>query len=341
MSDLELTPQKNYKKNFFPIVIGIVFVLVFTIISVRFIFQAKKANDELIASHIAKLDNIFKRINETCQISSFMHEKDHIDFLTVKNFTGSTIGSMHLVKPENWEGPYLDNNLVIEGKEYQIVHTKHGYFILPGDGVDLANGTIIGKSFSVTQDTDIEALMKDSRFLLSGNNVLAAHIQVDNILRKPNDETIAEHIRMLSEIFRRINKTCQITGFRHQKDHIDFLNVEKFSGSVIGSMNLKNPSGWQGPYLEKNLTIENKYYQIVSTKYGYFILPDNGVDLSNGQIIGRSLIITPETNIELLMRDPKALMSNNKVLAARIDTVKTDFAKLDKGDYLSENVDIN
>jgi hypothetical protein len=156
-----------------------------------------------------------------------------------------------------------------------------------------------------------------------------------------NDELIAEHIKKLSAIFRRINDCCKITGFRRQKDYIDFLNVVKFEGSMIGSMNLAQPQDWQGPYLEQNLSIEGKEYQIVVTKKGYYIIPGDGVKLANGQIIGNTLRVTYNTDIDALMRDPKALLSNDRPLAAKIETYQNPFQALaTKSDFLSEETEL-
>lgn len=312
------------KKHWAPIVVGVLFFLAFVFVTIRFLFQAQKLNDYLIADHIYQLDNIFSKINESCQIAGFKHQVDHVDFLTVKNFEGNTVGSMILVNPKNWAGPYLKSNLTIEGKEYRVVRTKKGYYIVPGNGVKLSNGIILGENLKINEDIDVENLIKDPKFLMAPNGKpLAAHIEVaENPFKKPNDDLIAEQIAKLGAIFRRINQSCQITGFRHQKDHIDFLNVKSFDGSIVGSMNLANPKGWEGPYLERNFTVEDKFYQVVSTKKGYYIIPDDGIDLSNGQILGQTLIINKDSDIEELLKNPKGLLSNGKQLAAKIETVK-------------------
>ncbi len=157
--------------------------------------------------------------------------------------------------------------------------------------------------------------------------------------RVANDELIADHVVQLQEIFKRINQTCQITGFRHEKDHIDFLNVISFAGTVIGPMNVLKPNNWQGPYVEESLTMNGKDYQLVSTKEGYYIVPGDGVKLSNGKIIGKTLIISPSSNIERMMRDPDALLSSNRALAGRIETYQTEFDKLTKTDFIDEEIE--
>lgn len=332
--------NKKENKIWIPVLIGFLFFVAFVFITVKFFFQASKSNDELISQHIQQLNEIFHQINNSCKILGFKHQKDHIDFLTVKEFEGSIIGSMVLEQPEKWQGPYLPKNLTISGKDYQIVRVKSGYYIVPPDGTLLANGQIIGKTIKFNPDTDIESMINNKKYLFSTGKVLAAYIETaENPLRKKNDELIAEHIEKLKNIFQKINKECQITGFRHEKDHIDFLNVKSFSGSIVGSMNLVYPEKWEGPYLKKNLTIDGKFYQIVRTKFGYYIIPDDGIDLANGQIVNETLIIKYDTNIDNLIVDPKGLMSNGRPLAAKIETVQNAFEVLDKGDFLDEEIE--
>ncbi len=155
-------------------------------------------------------------------------------------------------------------------------------------------------------------------------------------VRSANDELIAQQVVQLQQIFKRINDSCKITAFRHKKDHLDFLNVISFAGTVVGPMNLLEPQHWEGPYLEESLTVGGVEYQIVGTKSGYFIVPGDGVKLANGLVIGKTLMVTPQSNIERMMRDPQALMSNNKPLAAKIPMYQTVFDKLTKSDFVDE-----
>ncbi len=165
------------KKYWYGGIVAAIFLAIFAFISIKYIYQARRANDQMIAQHIEQLQGIFKSINDTCKINGFRHQKDYIDFLNVTCFEGSVVGPMSLLEPKNWKGPYLKESLTIGGKEYQIVATKKGYFIVPGDGVALANGKVIGKTLVINSDSDIEAMMRDPQALLSNNKPLAARVE--------------------------------------------------------------------------------------------------------------------------------------------------------------------
>lgn len=114
---------------------------------------------------------------------------------------------------------------------------------------------------------------------------------------------ISEDVQILSDIFKKIHKECEILGFDRQQNPINFLNVVSFVGSEVGPMNLKYPSNWQGPYLQDNPTMQTKEYMIVRTKKGYFITPGNGVRLPNGKVIGKDVLFDENADIAELAKD--------------------------------------
>jgi hypothetical protein len=130
---------------------------------------------------------------------------------------------------------------------------------------------------------------------------------------------IADAVVELRDTFHRIHTTCAIIDFDEQKNHINFLNVEKFTGSEVGPMNLAHPEKWQGPYLKENPTMQHIAYQVVSTKKGYFITPGDGVKLPNSKIVGKDIILDKKSNIEAMMSNAEQLMYKDRPLAARLD----------------------
>lgn len=116
--------------------------------------------------------------------------------------------------------------------------------------------------------------------------------------KKQQDIVIADHIVQLAATFNKIHATCKIIDFEHQQNYIDFLNVISFVGSEVGPMNLTYPEKWEGPYLNDNPTIQEKYYQVVRTKKGHFIVPGPDVRLSNGTIIGKDIIFDEDADVQ-------------------------------------------
>lgn len=153
---------------------------------------AKQFSGEAMVSDIALLAGLFEQINKDCTILSFDAQKNPINFLTVGNFAGSEVGSMNLVHPEKWQGPYLPDNSAMQGIEYQIVRTDAGYFIVPGEGVTLPNGQVIGKDILLDEKADIATLSQEGGALHFKGKALAAQIPVGNIKRISRPVTYAE-----------------------------------------------------------------------------------------------------------------------------------------------------
>jgi len=142
--------------------------------------------------------------------------------------------------------------------------------------------------------------------------------------RHVTESVVVEEIQTLKKVFSQIHKDCYIKNFEHTRNYIDFLNVISFVGSRVGAMNLAYPKNWKGPYLKNNPTIQEKFYVLLKTKQGYFIVPGNGVRLSNGQIIGKDIKLNEKSNMYQLMQDPQGLWSKSGALAAEIK-IGTDF----------------
>jgi len=109
---------------------------------------------------------------------------------------------------------------------------------------------------------------------------------------------IENDIGMISLSLERIDARCSILKIVGDKSNIDFLNVKKFEGSVVGPLNLAYPENWEGPYLKSNPTLSGTFYQIVKAKDGVFIVPGEGVALPNDIVIGKDLVINQDLFLE-------------------------------------------
>lgn len=160
-----------------PIASALLLALLTGLAVYRFRSDSKIVVGQIIAAQVEQLAQIFKRIDRDCRIVGFDHEKNYIDFLNVKGFLGSQVGSMNLAHPIKWEGPYLADNPTIQEKYYMMVITSKGWFIAPGDGVKLANGKVIGKDIVYNKDTDFDELVHNPNALSFKGRPLAVRIK--------------------------------------------------------------------------------------------------------------------------------------------------------------------
>jgi hypothetical protein len=161
-----------------PVVTVGVLLLLVAITIFNFMYRPPSYSVDLISNDIAQLQAIFKKIDERCKILGFDYQKNPINFLNVGSFKSSELGPMNLTYPAQWQGPYVDDNPSFQGVEYQIVKTKKGYFITPGEGVQLPNGKVIGKDIILDEHADVSALMKDKDGLMYDDKALAAPLEL-------------------------------------------------------------------------------------------------------------------------------------------------------------------
>ncbi len=167
-------------KKEIPIVAITVFMSLFFISVWTFLRFSHYSADTVIVQDLQNLQKIFKEIDKDCKVIGFEHTKNYIDFLTVKEFVGSQIGSMNVTYPRKWKGPYLQRTPTVNEQQYLILKNKNGYYLVPGDGVVLANGKTIGKDLMLDETSDIDALLQNSAALKSSQGLLAAKIDVES-----------------------------------------------------------------------------------------------------------------------------------------------------------------
>ncbi len=179
-----MVSRTRSKISLIPKVVGIL-LIIFFIISALSLWRNSHINlDENIHHDVIELKYVLERIQKDCYIYKFEHEKSYIDFLNVIKFAGNNLGSIQLGFPENWQGAYLKNNPKIQDKFYMVLKNKQGYFVVPGDGVHLANGKVIGKDLILDQNSDMRKLMQDYEGLLSNSGVLATEIKIGSEFAK-------------------------------------------------------------------------------------------------------------------------------------------------------------
>ena len=171
--------MKRVKHNYFlPIIVGAAIVFFIGISFFDTIYRAKEDAGMMIAQTVVQLRDIFHRIHKTCVIIDFDNQQNSINFLNVAKFAGSEVGPMNLVNPEKWEGPYLKENPTLYHITYQVVSTKKGYYITPGNGVTLPNKKVIGRDIILDQKADIDLMMLNPDELLHKDRPLAARLEL-------------------------------------------------------------------------------------------------------------------------------------------------------------------
>jgi hypothetical protein len=141
-----------------------------------FMYNAKMATSRIIGRHVEEMSDFFAIINEKCGILTFDHDVNYVNFLNVGSFVGSEVGSMNLRNPEGWDGPYVQDNPTVQSKDYEIIKTFKGAYLVPGKGVKLSNGMVIGEDIILDKEADIPALLESGILINKEGKPLAAEV---------------------------------------------------------------------------------------------------------------------------------------------------------------------
>jgi hypothetical protein len=162
--DFQIPHNNGLIKGSLMPVLAVTLFCIFVIIAIFNTFvSTREYEGDIVERDVSHLVDILKQVEKDCKIIGFEAQKNSINFLNVKSFSGSQVGPVNLKHPERWKGPYLDRNPSMQGKEYMVVRTKKGYFVTPGEGVKLPSGKIIGVDIKLDEDADIEAMMKNDK----------------------------------------------------------------------------------------------------------------------------------------------------------------------------------
>ncbi len=168
--------RETRRSDLLAVIFGVICIALIIGVSRYFLMQVRYGEDQPVVADIEKLQTIFNSINESAQIVSFKGRKAPINFLTVRSFAGSSVGPLKVTRPDQWKGPYITEPIEAQGIEYQLVATKKGVYIVPGDGVQLANGKVMGDTVRITDASDIDVMMSDPTQLQSKSKPLAAKL---------------------------------------------------------------------------------------------------------------------------------------------------------------------
>lgn len=157
--DHVVNPFWKHFKKYFPFVSAFFLIIILVFFFTRVFRDKPYFATTVLNNEVSKIADALNKVDYDCSILSIENEKNPVDFLTVKTFVGSEIGSLNVAYPKNWKGPYLLDNPRFEGKLYQIIKTKQGAFVIPGDGVKLPNGQVVNKSFRINYDSDVSKML--------------------------------------------------------------------------------------------------------------------------------------------------------------------------------------
>jgi hypothetical protein len=142
-------PSWAFIQKHFSVFSGVLLLSLLIIFLMRVFSDRSQVLVNVIRDDLDRIESTLEAIDHDCNILDILSSAAQLDFSTVEKFVGSTIGGLNLAHPENWKGPYMDQNPTIQQRFYQIVQAKDGYFVVPGQGVRLPNHLVMGQELKI------------------------------------------------------------------------------------------------------------------------------------------------------------------------------------------------
>jgi hypothetical protein len=175
--ETNVMPYLTFFKKYFTIFSASLLTILLFIFIFRIINEKPYHLAAIIKSDLDQIEKALTEIDTQCDILQLTSDRVPVDFLNIIKFEGSTVCGINLAFSNRWKGPYLKRNPMLQGKFYELIKTKYGYYLIPGNKVTLPNGYIVGKDFSIDTNTQIDNLTKPNGYLNYRGTPLARKIK--------------------------------------------------------------------------------------------------------------------------------------------------------------------
>jgi len=143
---------------------------------------------------VCRLLHVLKKIHRSCGIDGFCEPLNSLDFLNVGDFSGDYVGSLRLTRSQSWQGPYLEEPVLYKSRPYAVLVNRKGYYIVPGNGVALDDGSVVGKDIVFDHECDVEELIRECPALSPKGKCLIARIPFEATSHPKNSDATVGNV---------------------------------------------------------------------------------------------------------------------------------------------------
>lgn len=148
----------------------------FLVCTAHFVLYAPRWHAAVVQADLRHIADAVTRMHHDCEIKKMRVGIHPITALAKRRIQPYDLQNITLAHPGSWKGPYLARVPVVQNHPYQLLKTHRGLFIVPGTGVTLPNGQIVGRDLEWHARTDVTALADSGGPLFYQGQPLMAEI---------------------------------------------------------------------------------------------------------------------------------------------------------------------
>ena len=126
----------------------------------HFVIRVPQWHERQVHKDLQHIARAVTAMDKDCRIVDMRVGIHLLTPLTQKLVSEHELSNTVFKYPENWRGAYLAKMPLIQGKPYQLLKTDKGLFVVPGSGVVLPNGMMVGRDIIWQAQTDVAALTR-------------------------------------------------------------------------------------------------------------------------------------------------------------------------------------
>lgn len=185
-----------------------------TLCTLHFVMRAPQWQISAVQTDLHRIGAAIRQLDTDCYITDMRVGLHPVSILTRHTLNEGPL-YLNLQHPKKWKGPYLHRIPTLQDKPYQLLKTNTGLFVVPGEGVKLPSGLVIGEDIEWRADTDVNALAASGGSLFYKSGPIAYEVAYGASARKQASGLLPRAARQLSAWIAEFNEAMPFAKNEH------------------------------------------------------------------------------------------------------------------------------
>ena len=195
---------------------SIILIALITLCTMHFVVRAPQWQVSVVQTDLHRIASALRALDTDCYITDMRVGLHPVSVLTRRSLADGPF-YIELKESKNWKGPYLKNSPTLQDKPYQLLKTNKSLFVVPGEGVELPSGLVVGTDIEWHADTDVTALTRSGGSLFYKSGPVALEVVYGQGARKQSRGLLPKAARQLSSWIAEFNQAMPFAEAQHTR----------------------------------------------------------------------------------------------------------------------------